>query len=124
MTSTPCAAQSASSDALIALDALLISGKLVPTPAQNCFIPPPVPVDSTLGVLKPVERPNRSATSVVKGYTVEEPTTLIWSRCAQTGEELKKQKTRSADRIRDICILLNFGSKVWAPNYCKMMTEI
>ncbi len=49
-------------------------------PAQNSFMPPPVPVDSTTGVFVPEDLPNCSATAVVKGYTVEEPTMRIWSR--------------------------------------------
>jgi hypothetical protein len=46
-------------------------------PEQNNFIPPPEPVDSILGVRLPVFFPKRSATTVAKGYTVEDPTTLI-----------------------------------------------
>ena len=36
---------------LIALDALVISGVVIPIPLQKIFIPPPEPVDSTTGVL-------------------------------------------------------------------------
>src|SRR4051812_23355945 len=61
-------------------DALAISGNCGPTPWQKSFRPPPVPVLSTLGVLNLPARPNCSATVVVKGYTVDEPTMLIESR--------------------------------------------
>ena len=63
----------------ILLDAFVISGCCVPSPAQNNFNPPPEPVDSTTGVLNPLVLPNRSATVVANGYTVELPTILIWS---------------------------------------------
>ena len=49
-------------------------------PLQNSFMPPPVPVDSITGVLKPLDWPNFSATMVAKGYTVDDPTIEIWSR--------------------------------------------
>jgi hypothetical protein len=63
--------------------ALVRSGCCTPTPAQNCLMPPPVPVDSTTGVLKAPPRPKVSATALLKGNTVEEPTMRIWSRpCA------------------------------------------
>ena len=42
-------------------DALAIEGSPGPTPAQNALKPPPVPVDSTIGVPKEVVAPNRSA---------------------------------------------------------------
>ena len=45
-----------------------MSGNCAPTPAQNNFMPAPVPVDSTIGALKPAFlRANCSATAVVKG---------------------------------------------------------
>ena len=37
---------------LMAREALAMSGMSTPTPAQNSLMPPPVPVDSTTGVLK------------------------------------------------------------------------
>jgi len=37
-------------------------------------------LDSNFGVLKRVIFPNYSATTVAKGYTVEEPKMLMWSR--------------------------------------------
>ncbi len=58
-------------------EALAMSGLSTPTPAQNSLMPPPVPVDSILGVLKVPLRPKFSATVVAKGKTVEEPTTAI-----------------------------------------------
>src|SRR5688572_11654298 len=61
-------------------EALATSGNCGPTPLQNSLMPPPVPVLSTLGVLNLPPRPNCSATVVVNGYTVEEPTTLMESR--------------------------------------------
>ena len=54
-----------------------MSGCSSPIPAQNSFNPPPEPVDSTIGVLKSVLLPNRSATVVEKGKTVDEPTIFI-----------------------------------------------
>ena len=54
-----------------------MSGCCTPTPLQKSLMPPPVPVLSTLGVLNLPARPNCSATVVVKGYTVEEPTMLM-----------------------------------------------
>src|SRR3546814_2957319 len=60
--------------------ALVMSGWPVPTPAQNSFMPPPVPVLSTTGALKLLVFANCSATAVEKGKTVEEPTMRIWSR--------------------------------------------
>jgi hypothetical protein len=48
-------------------------------PPQNIFIPPPVPVLSITGVLKPEPCPNLSATIVANGYTVELPTIEICS---------------------------------------------
>ena len=63
-----------------------MSGVSSPTPAQNSFMPPPVPVLSTTGVFSPVFWPNCSATAVENGKTVEEPTMRIWSRaCASRG---------------------------------------
>jgi len=52
---------------LIALDAFVKSGCCVPTPAQKSFNPPPEPVVSILGVLKSVDFPNFSATTIAKG---------------------------------------------------------
>ena len=43
-------------------------------------MPPPVPVLSTFGVLNLPPRPNCSATVVVNGYTVDEPTMVMESR--------------------------------------------
>src|SRR5690242_4398970 len=61
-------------------DAFATSGNCGPTPLQNSLMPPPVPVLSTLGVLNLPCRPNCSATVVVKGYTVDEPTMVMESR--------------------------------------------
>ena len=50
-------------------------------PAQKSFMPAPVPVDSTIGDLKfGCLFTNCSATEVVNGNTVDDPTTRIWSR--------------------------------------------
>ena len=64
----------------MAREALAMSGKSTPVPEQNSLMPPPVPVDSTLGVLNLPPRPKFSATAVEKGKTVEEPTMLMVSR--------------------------------------------
>ena len=45
-----------------------MSGLSAPTPAQNSFMPPPVPVDSMSGDLKfGLSRVNASATALAKG---------------------------------------------------------
>lgn len=74
---TPFLAQVSSSDFFTAREALLMSAVSTATPSQNSLKPPPVPVLSTTGVLKFVVRPNSSATRVVNGNTVDEPTTRI-----------------------------------------------
>ena len=53
-----------------------MSGALPPLP-QRSFIPPPVPVDSTLGASPPPARANNSAAAAENGYTVDEPTMLM-----------------------------------------------
>ena len=64
-----------------------MSGVSSPTPPQNSFMPPPVPVLSTTGVFMPDFWPNCSATAVENGNTVEEPTMRIWSRaCAPVAD--------------------------------------
>ena len=67
MSLTPFFWQSSNSDFFMRREALVTSGCCTPTPAQNSFMPPPVPVDSTTGVLPPALLPNCSATAVVKG---------------------------------------------------------
>ena len=57
-------------------EAFVMSGCSTPMPSQKSLSPPPDPVDSTLGVLNSVDFPKVSATTVAKGYTVEEPTML------------------------------------------------
>ena len=74
---TPFAAQLSNSPFLMRRELLVMSGCSTPTPLQNNFMPPPDPVDSILGVLKRVVWPNRSATTVANGKTVEDPTMLI-----------------------------------------------
>ena len=46
---TPLAWQSANSLAFMRREACVMSGVSAPRPAQNSFIPPPVPVDSMIG---------------------------------------------------------------------------
>ena len=78
MTSTiemPAPVQAWYSDALMRREALVMSGWSSPTPAQNNFRPPPVPVLSTTGVLKSL--PKYSAAAVANGKTVDEPTMRI-----------------------------------------------
>src|SRR5512134_3554457 len=81
---TPALLQASISLSLILRDAPVISGVPSPTPLQNSFMPPPVPVDSTTGVLNLPALPKLSATAVVKGNTVDEPTIWIWSRASAT----------------------------------------
>lgn len=71
---TPLSWQSWYSLAFIPREAPVMSGKPRPTPAQNRFMPPPVPVASTTGVGYSVFAPKFSATVVENGKTVEEPT--------------------------------------------------
>ncbi len=78
----------------------------MPTPEQNNFNPPPEPVASTTGVLKSVDLPNRSATVVVKGNTVEEPTMRIWSRSAKAGQAVRV-------KIRAVRVLRSMGWVLW-----------
>src|SRR5262245_43385081 len=98
----------------MARDALLISGSSTPTPAQNSLKPPPVPVDSTTGVLNLPILPNCSATAVEKGNTVLDPTMRIWSRASAW--PAKASKARAAtERVRVLFIcrglrLLQLGS--------------
>ena len=68
------------SDVFMAREAPVISGCASPTPPQNIFIPPPVPVDSTIGEGAPVLLENCSATACVYGNTVDDPTIRISSR--------------------------------------------
>src|SRR6056300_1287354 len=89
MNDTPLFSHNFTSLSLMALDAFVTEGEFGPIPAQNNFIPPPVPVDSTIGVACLPFLPNLSATTVVKGYTVEEPTTLIWFVAAWASDENK-----------------------------------
>ncbi len=64
----PFFAHSFTSFILILLDALVMSGVDGPLPAQNNLRPPPEPVDSMIGALKPLSAlPNSSATTVAKG---------------------------------------------------------
>src|SRR3546814_19465106 len=72
-----------------------MSGWPTPTPAQNSLKPPPVPVDSTTGVLKLPVLPNCSATAVENGNTVLEPTMRIWSR-ASAAEAAKASDAKAA----------------------------
>ena len=45
-----------------------MSGSWAPTPEQNSFMPPPVPVDSMIGDFMPgLPCTNSSATAVAKG---------------------------------------------------------
>ena len=67
MNETPFFSHNLTSFSLMALDAFVTEGEFGPIPAQNNFIPPPVPVDSTIGVKCFVSLPNLSATTVVKG---------------------------------------------------------
>ena len=55
---------------------LAMSGNCQPTPSQKRLSPAPVPIDSTTGARRPPPWLTKvSATAVVKGYTVDEPTT-------------------------------------------------
>ena len=74
MSVTPFCWQRSNSEAFIGREALATSGVLLPTPAQKAWKPPPVPRLSTRPGCPPVLRANVSATRVVKGKTVEEPT--------------------------------------------------
>ncbi len=58
-------------------------------PPQKIFMPPPVPVDSTMGDAEPVRFTKFSATAWVYGNTVDDPTMRISSR-AMVGEAKAK----------------------------------
>ena len=77
-----------------------MSGVSSPTPAQNSLMPPPVPVLSTTGVFMPDSWPNCSATAVVNGNTVEEPTMRIWSRAWASRGEGQRAPAAAAVRSR------------------------
>ena len=74
---TPFLAQVSTSPFLIRREELVTSGYCTPTPSQKSLMPPPEPVDSTFGVLNFDPFPNRSATVVENGKTVDDPTTLM-----------------------------------------------
>ncbi len=44
-----------------------MSGNWLPTPAQNNFMPAPVPVDSTITLMPGLARMKSSATALVNG---------------------------------------------------------
>jgi hypothetical protein len=52
---------------LISREASSTSGCWLPTPAQNSFIPAPVPVDSTVTLMPGLARMKSSATALVNG---------------------------------------------------------
>ena len=86
-----------------------MSGNCGPTPLQKSLMPPPVPVLSTLGVLNWPWRPNCSATVVVNGYTVDEPTMVMESRadcaCAVTLMAPMTAAAREEIRILRVTVL-------------------
>ena len=59
---TPLAWQRLNSLGFIGREELVMSGVLIPSPAQKSFMPPPEPVDSTTGVAYSLVAPNSSAT--------------------------------------------------------------
>ena len=69
-------------------------------------MPPPVPVDSTTGVFMPEVLPNCSATVVVKGYTVDDPTMRIWSR-ASAGPASNAPAVASANAPAIVAIFMS-----------------
>ena len=73
----PFCSHALTSESLMRREAFTMSGWSTPTPPQKSFMPPPVPVDSILGVLNPPMFPKCSATVVAKGYTVDEPTMVM-----------------------------------------------
>ena len=94
---TPFLAQSSYSDSFIRREALAMSGYCAPTPAQNSFMPAPVPVDSTIGAgIAGLALARLSATALANGRTVDEPTARTLSRLADCG--LRK---RSGARRRE-----------------------
>ena len=105
--STPFLIQASNSLFLIRRDAFATSGVSIPAPEQNNLIPPPVPVDSTLGAGLPVFFANCSATAVEKGYTVEEPTISILSRAWAAVAE----KAKPAAMTRTSCFMYKLQAK-------------
>ena len=75
MSVTPLRAQVSNSLAFMRRDAVAMSGVPAPTPEQKRSMPPPVPIDSTRGFFMPgLVATNRSAATLAKGNTVDEPT--------------------------------------------------
>ena len=110
MSETPFLAQSSTSDFLIRRDALVMSGCWTPTPEQNSFRPPPEPVLSTTGVLKPLVLPKVSATVVENGKTVDDPTMRIWSRASAAAAT-----AITPARASGIALRMEFLSTIWPP---------
>ena len=101
MLATPAATQRLRSLSLIGREAFAIEGCSAPTPAQKALKPPPVPVDSTIGVPKDVVAPKRSAIVRENGATVEEPTILIFCSAEAvpaTGAAWEAESSSSCDR--------------------------
>ena len=104
MSATPFFLQSSRSESLMAREASLMSGVSGPTPEQNSLKPPPVPVDSTTGVLNFPPLPSASATVVANGYTVDDPVTWTLSRAtaaAAASEASTVADSNTADRVRE-----------------------
>ena len=76
---TPFLAQFARSALEMGREALLTSGVATPTPAQNSLNPSAVLVDRTDGAGNGPDLAKCSATRVLNGYTVDEPTIVIRS---------------------------------------------
>ncbi len=99
MSVMPFLAHSFTSFDFILLDALVTSGVPGPFPAQKSLRPPPDPVDSIIGALKPLSAlPNSSATTVAKGYTVEEPTIFIESLASAFGRLNATKRVNTVER--------------------------
>ena len=74
-----------------------MSGCPAPMPPQKICMPPPVPVDSTIGEGAPVTLENCSATAWVYGNTVDEPTMRIWSRLCAVAAPAPRARSATAE---------------------------
>jgi hypothetical protein len=77
---TPLCVQAVRSAVEMGREALLISGVSIPAPAQNSRNPSAVVLAVTDGTGNGPDREKCSATSALNGKTVEDPTTMMWSR--------------------------------------------
>ena len=116
---TPFCWQVSNSLAFMRREALAMSGLSAPTPLQNSWMPPPLPVASMMGEgYSGLERTKLSETSLAKGKTVDEPTARIDSRdppppaASPQAERARTERAANARRLLLIMIRVPSGSIV------------